>query len=49
MARAKTMVPERSLASACERANVVVSERYLPWSCHPRWLKADCGMLEQSG
>ena len=49
MARGKTMVPERSLASACERANVVVSERYLPWSCHPRWLKADRGMLEQSG
>ena len=49
MARGKTMVPERSLASACERADVVVSERYLPWSCHPRWLKVDRGMLEQSG
>ena len=49
MARGKTMVPERSLASACERADVVISERYLPWSCHPRWLKADRGMLEQSG
>ena len=49
LARGKAMVPERALASACERADVVVSERYLPWSCHPRWLKADRGMLEQSG
>ena len=49
MARGKTMVPERALSAACERADVVVSERYLPWSCRPRWLKADRGMLEQSG
>ena len=49
LARGKAMVPERALASACERADVVVSERYLPWSCRPRWLKADRGMLEQSG
>ncbi|MFM5895116.1 MAG: ComEC/Rec2 family competence protein [Novosphingobium sp.] len=49
MARGKTMVPERALASACERADLVVSERYLPWSCHPRWLKADRDMLERTG
>jgi competence protein ComEC len=49
LARGKTLVPERALASACERADVVVSERYLPWSCKPRWLRADRGMLEQSG
>ncbi len=49
LARGKTMVPERALASACERADLVVSERYLPWSCHPRWLKADRDMLERTG
>ena len=49
MARGKTMVPERALAAACERADVVISERYLPWSCKPRWLKADRDLLERSG
>ncbi|MFM5916904.1 MAG: ComEC/Rec2 family competence protein [Novosphingobium sp.] len=49
LARGKTMVPARALAAACERADIVVSERYLPWGCKPRWLKADRGMLEQSG
>ena len=49
MARGRTMVPERALAAACERADVVVSERYLPWSCKPRWLKADRDLLERSG
>ena len=28
LARGKTLVPERALASVCERADVVVSERY---------------------
>lgn len=49
LARGKTMVPERALASACERSDLVVSERYLPWSCHPRWLKVDRDMLERTG
>lgn len=49
MARSKAMVPERALAAACERADVVISERYLPWSCKPRWLKADRDLLLRSG
>ena len=49
LARGKMMVPERALAAACERADVVVSERYLPWTCKPRWLKADRALLERSG
>lgn len=49
LARGKTMVPVRALAAACERADIVVSERYLPWGCKPRWLKADRDMLERSG
>ena len=28
---------------------MVVSSRYLPYSCQPRWLKADRGSLERSG
>ena len=49
MSRSNDMAQERELAAACERADVVVSSRYLPYSCHPRWLKADRGSLEQSG
>ena len=37
------------LAAACERADIVVSERWLPRSCRPRWLKADRDYLEASG
>lgn len=40
---------ERSLAAACERVDLVVSDRWLPRSCRPRWLKADRRLLEQTG
>ena len=37
------------MAAACKRVDIVVSDRWLPWSCKPRWIKADRNMLEQSG
>jgi competence protein ComEC len=49
MSRSRQVVAERALAAACERADIVVSERWLPSSCHPRWLKADGRMLAQTG
>ncbi len=49
MARSKALVSERELAAACERADIVMSERYLPRSCKPRWLKADRDLLQRSG
>jgi competence protein ComEC len=49
LARSEVMVPERSLAAACELADVVVSDRSLPLSCQPRWLKADRRMLGETG
>jgi len=49
LARNRELIEERALAAACERADIVVADRYLPRSCKPRWLKADRGMLEQSG
>ena len=49
MSRGTDLTEERELAAACERADIVVSDRYLPFSCHPRWLKADRGQLERSG
>ena len=49
MSRGSAMAPERALAAACERADIVVSDRYLPRSCQPRWFKADRDSLERSG
>jgi competence protein ComEC len=49
MSRTRTPVEERQLAAACERVDIVISDRWLPASCHPRWLKADARALAQSG
>jgi competence protein ComEC len=49
LSRSRQRVEERALAAACERADIVVSERWLPQSCRPRWLKADRDMLEANG
>ena len=40
---------ERDLAAACARVDIVVADRWLPYSCRPRWLKADRRMLEKTG
>ncbi len=49
MSRSRNIVGERALAAACERADIVVSDRWLPRSCEPRWLRADRRMLSESG
>jgi competence protein ComEC len=49
MGRSRQRIEERALAAACERADVVVADRWLPFSCRPRWLKADGRMLAESG
>lgn len=49
MARTRDRVEERALASACARADIVIADRYLPFSCRPRWLKADRKMLNRTG
>jgi competence protein ComEC len=49
MARGTALVSERALAAACERADIVISERYLPRSCRPRWLRADRDLLQRTG
>lgn len=49
MRRNRQRIEERALVAACERADIVVSERWLPRSCEPRWLKADRDYLEASG
>jgi len=37
------------LVRACAQADIVMSDRWLPRGCTPRWLKLDRKMLEQSG
>ncbi|WP_233997130.1 ComEC/Rec2 family competence protein [Porphyrobacter sp. HT-58-2] len=49
LGRGRDQVEERALAAACAEADIVVSERFLPRSCRPRWLKADRRFLSQSG
>lgn len=47
--RTRYQVPSMEMAAACKRVDIVVSDRWLPWSCKPRWIKADRNMLENSG
>ena len=49
LARSRNLIEERALAAACERADIVVADRYLPRSCRPRELLADRRMLDVSG
>ena len=37
------------LARACAEADIVISDRRLPRTCTPRWLKADRTLLRQTG
>jgi competence protein ComEC len=47
--RSGYLVPAMEMAAACKRADIVISERYLPWSCKPSWFKADRDFLERHG
>ena len=47
--RTASKVPSMEMAAACNRVDIVVSDRWLPQSCQPRWIKADRNFLEQSG
>jgi competence protein ComEC len=42
-------VPSMEMAAACRRVDIVVSDRWLPASCQPRWIKADRNLLNDSG
>ncbi len=47
--RTRYMVPSMEMAAACKRVDIVVSDRWLPYSCKPRWMKADRAKLSQTG
>ena len=47
--RSRDRVPVRALAAACERVDIVISDRWLSGACRRRHLKADRGMLGLNG
>ncbi|WP_295491087.1 ComEC/Rec2 family competence protein [Sphingorhabdus sp. EL138] len=47
--RTRNPIPSMEMAAACKRVDIVVSDRWLPQSCRPKWIKADRRLLEQSG
>lgn len=47
--RSSLLIPAPELAEACRSADIAVSERRLPRSCSPRWLKADRWLLRRTG
>lgn len=49
LSRGMDRVEERNLAAACERADIVIADRWLPRSCRPAMLKADRDLLARTG
>jgi competence protein ComEC len=47
--RTKARFDPEALTEACAAADIVVSDRRLPATCRPRWLKADAGLLRGTG
>jgi competence protein ComEC len=47
--RSTRFVPVDQLARACAEADIAVSDRRLPRTCNPRWLKADRTFLARTG
>jgi competence protein ComEC len=47
--RSPYLVPVGILAHGCAQMDIVISERRLPRSCRPRWLKLDRTLLARTG
>jgi competence protein ComEC len=47
--RSSAWIEWRDLVKACAGADIVVSDRWLPRGCNPKWLKLDRHSLEQTG
>jgi competence protein ComEC len=47
--RSRNSIDWTTLTHACADADIVVSDRWLPKGCSPRWLKLDRKSLEQTG
>jgi competence protein ComEC len=49
MSRSRYLIDASALTAACARADIVVSDRWLPRTCAPKQLKADGRMLARTG
>ncbi len=49
LTRSRDRVPERELAAACDRVDIVIADRRLSPACRPRVLKADRRFLDRNG
>jgi competence protein ComEC len=49
LSRSERYVDEDDLAKACAEADVVVSDRFLPKYCRPKWIRADRNFLRREG
>ena len=47
--RSSAWLDWKSTIAACSSADIVVSDRWLPRACLPKWLKLDRKSLEQTG
>ena len=47
--RTATRIEWQTLVKACSEVDIAVSDRWLPRSCKPRWLKLDRRALEETG
>jgi competence protein ComEC len=47
--RTPFQIPSMEMAAACKRVDIVVSDRWLPATCRPKWIKADRRFLEENG
>ena len=47
--RSSTRIEWQRIVAACAESDIVVSDRWLPRACAPRWLKLDRKALEQTG
>jgi competence protein ComEC len=47
--RSSTRIDWQRITRACADADIVVSDRWLPKGCNPRWLKLDRKTLESTG
>jgi competence protein ComEC len=47
--RSRTFIDRKRLEPACRAADIVVSDRRLPYWCDPAWLKLDRRTLAKTG
>jgi competence protein ComEC len=47
--RSAYAVPIEDLVRACAAADIVISDRWLPRRCRPRWLRLDRTLLARTG